>query len=331
MTQSQAQSETLANQTLNTPISNLDKLLDTLSYNQQQPMIAAVIHPTSADILSSTIEAAERGWIEPILVGNSSKIQAAADAANLNISGYQLLDAPHSHAAIEIAADLAHHGQAHMLIKGSVHTDEMMSVILDAKHKLRTQYRMSHVWLMQVPHYHKLLMISDAALNVTPDMMTKRDIIQNAVNVAHDLGIAQPKVAILAAQEYVKPQLPSTVDAACLCKMSDRGQITGAILDGPLALDNAINLEAANIKGISSKVAGDADILIPPDLESGNMLGKQLLYLAEATAAGLVVGAKVPIVLTSRSEHAAGRLYSIALGALVAHKRQHHLQPAEAS
>lgn len=282
------------------------------------PMPAVIVHPTADVVLHSALQAKKLGIIEPIFVGVASKIQAAADAGNIDIDSIEMIDVPHSHAAVEKAAELVRQGHAKLIVKGSVHTDELMEVLVDASQKLRTDRRMSHVFVMQVDSYPKLLLITDAALNVEPDLMTKRDIVQNAINLAHILDNPQPKVAILSAQENIKPQLLSTIDAAALCKMADREQITGAILDGPLAFDNAINKEAADMKGIKSPVSGDVDILLTPDLESGNMLAKQLTYLANAESAGLVLGAKVPIVLTSRAEHEEGRLFSFALGALVA-------------
>lgn len=282
------------------------------------PMPAVIAHPTSDVVLHSTLQAQQLGIIEPIFVGFTHKIQAVAKEADIDIADIRLIDVPHSHAAVEKAAELVREGKAKLIVKGSVHTDELMAVLVDSSQKMRIDRRMSHVFVMQVQSYHKLLLITDAALNVEPDLMTKRDIVQNAINLAHVLDNPNPKVAILSAQENVKPQLPSTIDAAALCKMADREQITGAILDGPLAFDNAINKEAADMKGIKSPVSGDVDILVTPDLESGNMLAKQLTYLANAESAGLVLGARVPIVLTSRAEHEEGRLFSFALGALVA-------------
>lgn len=282
------------------------------------PMPAVIVHPNSDVVLHSALQAQQLGIIEPIFVGVAHKIQAVAKEADIDIADIRLIDVPHSHAAVEKAAELVREGKAKLIVKGSVHTDELMAVLVDASQKMRTDRRMSHVFVMQVQSYHKLLLITDAALNVEPDLMTKRDIVQNAINLAHVLDNPNPKVAILSAQENVKPQLPSTIDAAALCKMADREQITGAILDGPLAFDNAINKEAADMKGIKSPVSGDVDILVTPDLESGNMLAKQLTYLANAESAGLVLGARVPIVLTSRAEHEEGRLFSFALGALVA-------------
>ena len=256
------------------------------------------------------------------MVGPKHKIEKAATDANLDISGFMLVDAEHSHDAVEIAAKMVREQQADFIIKGSVHTDELMGVLIDKTQNLRTERRMSHVWLMESPTYHKLLTLTDCALNVVPDLLTKKDILQNAIDFAHALDIEQPKVAILAAVEEVKPQMQSTIDAAALCKMADRGQITGALLDGPLAFDNAISQQSADIKHIHSPVTGDVDILLVPDLEAGNMLGKQLIYLGEAKAAGIVMGSKVPIVLTSRSDDELDRLYSIALGAYVAQKRK---------
>lgn len=286
------------------------------------PVPAVVVHPTTDIILQSCIQAHQHHIITPILVGPKHKIEKAATDANLDISGFMLVDAEHSHDAVEIAAKMVREQQADFIIKGSVHTDELMGVLVDRTQNLRTERRMSHVWLMESPTYHKLLTLTDCALNVVPDLLTKKDILQNAIDFAHALDIEQPKVAILAAVEEVKPQMQSTIDAAALCKMADRGQITGALLDGPLAFDNAISQQSADIKHIHSPVTGDVDILLVPDLEAGNMLGKQLIYLGEAKAAGIVMGAKVPIVLTSRSDDELDRLYSIALGAYVAQKRK---------
>lgn len=296
----------------------ITKLSQLLSPNLfHQPIPAVIVHPTNDIVLKSCADAEQRNIITPILVGPQHKIESAGKDANVNISRYQIIHTEHSHAAVETAAKLIREKHADLIIKGSVHTDELMGVLVDKSQQLRTERRMSHVWLMQIPTYHKLLTLSDCALNVVPDLATKRDIVQNAIDFVHALGIQQPKVAILSAQENVKPQLQSTIDAAALCKMADREQITGAVLDGPLAFDNAISQTSADIKGIQSLVTGDVDILIPPDLEAGNLLGKQLIYLAQAQAAGLVMGSKVPIVLTSRSDNEQSRLYSIALGALV--------------
>lgn len=302
-------------------LTNLSQLLEPTRFIS--PVPAVVVHPTTDIILQSCIDAHQHNIITPILVGPKHKIEQAAADANLAISSFQLVDAEHSHHAVEIAAKMVREKQADFIIKGSVHTDELMGVLVDKSQNLRTERRMSHVWLMQSPTYHKLLTLTDCALNVVPDLLTKKDILQNAIDFAHTLQIDQPKVAILAAVEEVKPQMQSTIDAAALCKMADRGQITGAILDGPLAFDNAISQQSANIKHIQSPVTGDVDILLVPDLEAGNMLGKQLIYLGEAKAAGIVMGAKVPIVLTSRSDDTLDRLYSIALGAYVAQNSKH--------
>lgn len=301
-------------------LTQLSQLLDKDRF--PSPVPAVVVHPTTDIILQSCIDAHHHGIITPILVGRRDKIEHAATDANLDISGFELIDAAHSHDAVEIAAKLVREQQANLIIKGSVHTDELMGVLVDKSQNLRTGRRMSHVWLMQTPTYHKLLTLTDCALNVVPDLLTKKDILQNAIDFAQAIGIDTPKVAILAAVEEVKPQMQSTIDAAALCKMADRGQITGAILDGPLAFDNAISQQSADIKHIQSPVTGDVDILLVPDLEAGNMLGKQLIYLGNAKAAGIVMGSKVPIVLTSRSDDEIDRLYSIALGALVAQHRK---------
>lgn len=282
----------------------------------------AIVHPTSEIVLRSVLQAQQLGLIQPVLVGPAAKIQQAAAQAQLDISALTLVNTEHSHASIAEAARLARQGDVEVLVKGSTTTDELMSVIVAQDSGLRTERRMSHTFVMEVATYPKLLLITDGAINVVPDLAVKRDIVQNAVELAHALSLDAPKVAILSAQEKVKPQIPSTLDAAALCKMADRGQITGAILDGPLAFDNAISAEAAQIKGIRSAVAGDADILLAPDLEAGNLLAKQLSYLASAQSAGIVMGARVPIVLTSRSEHEAGRVRSLALGVLVAHHRR---------
>lgn len=281
----------------------------------------AVVHPCDAGSLAGAMDAFEEDLIIPILIGPRAKIEAAALAANIDISGVELVDVPHSHAAAAKAVELVSKGSAQALMKGSLHTDELMSAVLKKEAGLRTERRLSHVFVLDVPHYHKPLLITDAAINIQPDLSTKRDIVQNAIELAIALGIAVPKVAILSAVETVNPSIPSTLDAAALCKMADRGQITGGVLDGPLAYDNAISAEAARIKGIASPVAGEPDILLAPDLEAGNMMAKQLLYLASADAAGLVLGAKVPIILTSRSDGALARLASATIAQLYVHNR----------
>ncbi len=273
----------------------------------------AVVHPCDTVSLSGAIEAAKLGHIIPILVGPRTKIELAAREGGYDISGLELVDTPHSHAAAEQAVALVHGGVAEALMKGSLHTDELMRAVLHKELGLRTGRRMSHVFALDVPNYAKPLFITDAAINIAPDLETKRDIIQNAIDLCHALRIEMPKVAILSAVETVTSNIPSTIEAAALCKMADRGQITGGILDGPLAFDNAISKDAAKTKHIISQVAGDADILVVPDLEAGNMLAKQLIYLASAEAAGVVLGARVPIVLTSRSDSEMARLASCAI------------------
>ncbi len=286
------------------------------------PIRTAVVHPCDEASLVGALEAAKEGLIVPILVGPESKIRAAAEAAGRSLDGVEIVAAPHSHAAAERAAALTREGRVEALMKGTLHTDELMAAALDPAMGLRTERRMSHVFAIDAPHYSKPLFITDAAINIYPDVETKRDIVQNAIDLARALMIDPPKVAILSAVETVTPKIPSTIDAAALCKMADRGQITGGILDGPLAFDNAVSREAARAKGIVSAVAGDADILVAPDLEAGNMLAKQLVYLAEAGIAGLVLGARVPIMLTSRADGVLSRLASAALAQIFAHWRR---------
>ena len=278
----------------------------------------AVAHPCDEASLRAAVEGAAAGLIEPILVGPSVKIRAAAAIAGLDISAFRLVDEPHSQAAAIRAVALVRLGEAVLLMKGSLHTDELIRAVIARETGLRTARRLSHVYVMDVPSYPRALLLTDAAVNVTPTLEEKRDIVQNAIDLAHVMGIAQPRVAILAAVETVNPAMPSTLDAAALCKMADRGQITGGLLDGPLAFDNAVSLEAARQKGIVSEVAGRADILVVPDLEAGNMLAKQLSFLAGADAAGVVVGARVPIILTSRADSARTRLASCAVAVLMA-------------
>ena len=286
------------------------------------PIRTAVVHPCDGASLLGALEAAKEGLIIPILVGPEPKIRATAEAAGGCLDGVELVAAPHSHAAAERAVALAREGSVDALMKGALHTDELMAAAVDAALGLRTERRMSHVFAIDAPHYPKPLFITDAAINIYPDIETKRDIVQNAIDLARSLMIDPPKVAILSAVETVTPKIPSTIDAAALCKMADRGQITDAILDGPLAFDNAVSREAARAKGIFSSVAGDADILVAPDLEAGNMLAKQLVYLAEAGIAGLVLGARVPIMLTSRADGVLSRLASAALAQIFAHWRR---------
>jgi len=282
----------------------------------------AVAHPCSDAALSAAVEAAKLRLIEPILVGPEKKIRDAAGAGGLNIEKLQIVDQPHSHAAADKAVELVRRGEAELLMKGSLHTDELMAAVVARETGLRTARRISHVFIMDVPTYHKTLIVTDAAINIFPTLEDKVDIVQNAIDLARSLGLERPKVAILSAVETVNPKIPSTVDAAALCKMADRGQITGGILDGPLAFDNAISAEAAREKGIKSEVAGDPDILLVPDLEAGNILAKQLTFLLGADAAGIVLGARVPIILTSRADSVRARLASCAVAMLLAHARR---------
>jgi phosphotransacetylase len=288
----------------------------------QGPIPMAVAHPCSRESMQGALEAGLHGVAQPILIGPRAKMQKVADELGAELERYPVIDMPHSHAAAEKAVELVRNGEAEILMKGSLHTDEFMSEVVARGTGIRTDRRLSHCWIFRVESYPRLIVITDAAINIEPDLMTKRDICQNAIDFCRALGIERPKVAILSAVETITPDIRSTIDAAALCKMAERGQITGGDLDGPLAFDNAISFEAAQTKGIISKVAGQPDILLVPDLESGNMLGKQLTYLAAATSAGVVVGARVPIVLTSRSEDSTGRLASAAVANLLAHNRR---------
>ena len=285
-------------------------------------MRTAVAHPCDETSLTAVLEAAAAAIIKPILVGPEGRIRALATSLSLDIGGLQLIDQPHSHAAAAKAVGLVRAGEVDALMKGSLHTDELMAEVVNKETGIRTARRISHVFIMDVPTYPKPLFITDAAINIFPTLDDKADIVQNAVELAHALGVRLPKVAILSAVETVSSKIPSTVDAAALCKMAERGQITGALLDGPLALDNAISREAAAIKHIDSAVAGDADILLVPDLEAGNMLAKELTFLANADAAGIVLGARVPIILTSRADNVRTRMASAAIAALYAHARR---------
>jgi phosphate acetyltransferase len=286
------------------------------------PVSCAVVHPCDRDSLLGPVEAARRGLITPVLVGPPERIQAVARAEGVDLGPYRLVGVPHSHAAADKAVELARAGEVEALMKGSLHTDELLGAVVPSATGLRTSRRLSHVFVMDVPSYPRMLLITDAAVNIFPRLEDKVDIIQNAIDLAHVLGIEQPKVAVLSAVETVTSKLASTIDAAALCKMAERGQITGGIIDGPLAFDNAISLQAAQAKKITSPVAGQADILLVPDLEAGNMLAKQLSYLAGAEGAGIVLGARVPIVLTSRADSVRTRLASAAVMALVAHARR---------
>ena len=271
---------------------------------------------------------AVKGLITPILVGPAAKIDEVAKANGIDLGRAQVVDVPHSHAAAARAVELVREGQAELLMKGSLHTDELLGAVVARDTGLRTGRRISHVFIMDVPTYHKVLVITDAAISIAPTLEDKVDICQNAIDLAMSLGVTRPKVAILAAVETVTSKMPATIDAAALCKMAERGQIVGGVLDGPLAFDNAISKEAAKTKGITSEVAGDPDILIAPDLEAGNILAKQLTFLANADSAGLVLGARVPIILTSRADSVRSRIASCAVAMLVAHARRTQLQAA---
>ncbi|MFN9529681.1 MAG: phosphate acetyltransferase [Pseudomonadaceae bacterium] len=286
------------------------------------PLPTAVVHPCEAGALQGALEAARLGLIAPILVGPRHRIEATATAAGLVLGDLPLEHVAHSHAAAERSVALVREGRAGMLMKGSLHSDELLHAVLARDGGLRTERRLSHVFAMSVPSYHKTLFVTDAAVNIFPGLDDKADICRNAIDLLHALGVERPKVALLSAVETINAKLPSTVEAAALVVMSLRGQIQGALLDGPLAFDNAISAEAARVKGIHSDVAGDPDILLVPDLEAGNILAKQLIYLAGADSAGLVLGARVPIVFTSRSDSPRSRIASCALGVLLAEARR---------
>jgi phosphate acetyltransferase len=286
------------------------------------PTPTAVAFPYDEFSLKSAIEAAKLGLLAPILVGSREKIETVAKQSGIDVSQYELIDSPQSLAAAEVAVRLVREGKAEMLMKGSLHTDELMVPVVARDTGLRTGRRISHCFVMDVPTLEQAIIITDAAVNIFPTLEDKVHIVQNAIDLAHALGKPQPKVAILSAMETVNPKVPSTIEAAALCKMADRGQITGGTLDGPLALDNAINLTAAKIKKIESAVAGQADILVVPDLEAGNMLAKSLSFLADADAAGILLGARVPIILTSRADSVMTRLASCAVAVLVAKARR---------
>ncbi|MFL7906001.1 bifunctional enoyl-CoA hydratase/phosphate acetyltransferase [Azospirillum argentinense] len=287
-----------------------------------EPVATAVAHPCDESSLRGAVEAAEAGLIDPILIGPAAKIRALAAAHGLDIARYRLVDVEHSHAAAAAAVALARTGEAEAVMKGSLHTDELMAEVVRKETGLRTSRRISHVFVMNVPTYPRALLITDAAINIYPTLEDKVHIVQNAIDLAKVLGVETPRVAILSAVETLNPKIATTLEAAALCKMADRGQITGGILDGPLAFDNAISAEAARIKGIKSPVSGQADILLVPDLEAGNMLAKQLSFLANADAAGIVLGARVPVILTSRADNVRTRLASCAVAALVAAARR---------
>ena len=287
-----------------------------------EPIRTAIVHPVDSNALLGAIEAAQMNLIVPILIGPAARIRAVAAAQNVDVSPYTLIPTEHSHAAAEKAVVLAREGEVDAVMKGSLHTDELMHLVVAPRIGLGTDRRMSHVFVLDVPAYPRMLFITDAALNIYPDLEEKRDIVQNAIDLAHVLGIETPRVAILSAVETVNPKIHSTLEAAALCKMADRGQISGGLVDGPLAFDNAVSLESARTKGIVSPVAGQADILVVPDLESGNMLAKQLEYLADAQTSGIVLGARVPIILTSRADSPMAHIVSCALALLLARSKR---------
>jgi phosphotransacetylase len=286
------------------------------------PVPTAVAYPGEASSLAGAVEAAQKKLITPILVGPADQIRATAQSAGIELGDLEIEDVPTTTAAASRAVALVREGRAEVLMKGSLHTDELMSAIVSREGGLRTGRRISHAFLMDVPTYHKVLIVTDAAINIAPNLEDKVDICQNAIDLAISLGLEKPKVAILAAVETVNSKMPATLDAAALCKMAERGQIKGGILDGPLAFDNAISADAAATKGITSPVAGDPDILLAPDLEAGNILAKQLSFLANADSAGMVLGARVPVILTSRADSVRSRIASCAVANLVAHARR---------
>ncbi|HEY2186148.1 MAG TPA: phosphate acetyltransferase [Xanthobacteraceae bacterium] len=302
------------------PESKYDKLISVAK--AVPPATTVVVHPCDETSLRGPCEAADLGIIVPILVGPTAKISAVAKQHGIDISRYQLVDVAHSDAAAVKGVQLIHEGKGELLMKGSLHTDELMRAVTAGTTGLRTARRISHVFIMDVPTYPETLFITDAAINIFPDLEAKRDIVQNAIDLYTQVGLGIPRVAILSAVETVTPKIPSTIDAAALCKMADRGQITGGVLDGPLAFDNAIDPQATEIKGIKSPVAGRAQILVVPDLEAGNMLAKNLTFLAKAGSAGIVLGARVPIVLTSRADSVRARMASCAVAVLYAHARR---------
>jgi len=285
----------------------------------------AVAHPCEVSALTGAVEAAQAGLIEPILVGPAATIEEIAKSANVDLGNIEIVDAAHSVDSARKAVEVVKQGRAEVLMKGSLHSDELLSAIVSRDGGLRTGRRISHVFVMDVPTYHKVLVVTDAAINIAPTLEDKVDICQNAIDLCVSLGVEKPKLAILAAVEVVNSKMQATLDAAALCKMAERGQIKGGILDGPLAFDNAISKQAAEIKGIKSAVAGDPDILLAPDLEAGNILAKQLTFLANADSAGLVLGAKVPVILTSRADSVRSRIASCAVATLVAHARRNNL------
>jgi phosphate acetyltransferase len=290
------------------------------------PVPTAVAYPCEESALAGALEAAEKGLITPILVGPTAKIKSIANLAGIDLGKTQIVDAPNSQASAVKAVELVREGRAELLMKGSLHTDELLSAVVARETGLRAGRRISHAFIMDVPTYHKVLIVTDAAISISPTLEDKADICQNAIDLAVSLGLERPKVAILAAVETVTSKMPATIDAAALCKMAERGQIKGGMLDGPLAFDNAISRQAAETKGIQSAVAGDPDILLVPDLEAGNMLAKQLSFLANADSAGLVLGARVPIILTSRADSVRSRIASCAVAVQAAYGRRRNVK-----
>ena len=285
-----------------------------------EPIRVAVVHPCDALSLGAALDARDAGLLEPILVAPPARLDAVAAEAGLDLAGIAIEAVPHSHAAAIRAVELAREGRVEALMKGSLHTDELMAAVVASDSGLRTKRRVSHCFVLQTPHYPRPFIVTDAAINLAPDLLQKADIIRNAIELAQVIGVATPRVAILAAVETVSPTMPATLDAAALCKMADRGQISGGVLDGPLAFDNAVSIAAARTKGIVSDVAGQADVLVVPDLESGNMLAKQLMYMGRAASAGIVLGARVPVILTSRADSRDTRLASCAIALMLAHR-----------
>ena len=299
------------------PTHAYDDLLDRC--RALDPLATSVVFPCEATALAGAVEAAHARLIMPTLVGPRQRIAKIAQEAGLDIASFEIDDAPDAHAAAAKAVEGVKAGRTEVLMKGSLHTDELMAAVVAAGTGLRTSRRISHAFVLAVPNYPKPLIVTDAVVNIAPALEDKRDICQNAIDLAHSLGQMTPKVAILSAVEEVTTRIPSTIDAAALCKMADRGQITGAILDRPLAMDNAISFDAAKTKGLISAVAGDADILVVPNIEAGNILAKQFIFLANADAAGVVLGARVPVILTSRADSVRTRMASCGVALLLAH------------
>ncbi|HEV7308958.1 phosphate acetyltransferase [Ensifer sp.] len=311
----------MSDPTLQPPaLSKYDRLI--AAARDETPAVTVVAHPCDETSLRGALEAATLGLIAPVLVGPEAKIRSVANEHRLDIGRCEIVDVPHSHAAAAKAVAMIREGKGELLMKGSLHTDELMKEVAASATGLRTDRRISHVFIMDVPGHAETLFITDAAINIFPDLEAKRDIVQNAIDLWVTIGLGEPRVAILSAVETVTTKIPSTIEAAALCKMAERGQITGGLIDGPLAFDNAIDPEAARIKGITSPVAGRGQILVVPDLEAGNMLAKNLTFLSHADAAGIVLGARVPIVLTSRADSVRTRLASCAVAALYATRRR---------